>query len=71
MNEDYLEFLLRKIPMAKYMSVLRKLGKATIRQLADELAVSPTSVKARMIELKKLGLVRDLGSVKLRIYEEV
>jgi len=61
----------KDMAMAQYMSVLRKLGKATVRQLADELDVSPTSVKARMIELKKLGLVRDLGSVKLRIYEAV
>ena len=57
--------------MAQYIAALRKLGKSTIRQLADELDVSPTSVKARIIELKKLGLVRDLGSVNLRIYEAV
>ncbi len=61
----------RERVIAQYMAALRKLGKATIRQLADELAVSPASVKSRMIELRQLGMVRDLGSVKLRIYEAV
>lgn len=54
----------------RYMSALRSLGTATSRQLSDALGVTQAAVKTRMLELRRLGLVRDLGSIKQRIYEE-
>ena len=55
----------------RYMTALRYLGKATSRQLSDALGVTQAAVKTRMLELRRLGLVRDLGSIKQRIYEAV
>ena len=55
----------------RYMTALRSLGKATSRQLSDALGVSQAAVKTRMLELRQIGLVRDLGSIKQRIYEAV
>lgn len=55
----------------RYMAALRSLGTATSRQLADKLGVSQVAVKTRMLELRQIGLVRDLGSIKQRIYEVV
>jgi predicted HTH transcriptional regulator len=55
----------------RYMTALRSLGKATSRQLSDALGVTHSAAKKRMLELRRLGLVRDLGSIKQRIYEEV
>lgn len=55
----------------KYITALRSLGTATSRQLSDALGVTQAAVKTRMLELRRLGLVRDLGSIKQRIYEAV
>ncbi len=55
----------------RYMSALRSLGTATSLQLSDALGVTQSAVKTRMLELRRLGLVRDLGSIKQRIYEAV
>ena len=55
----------------RYMTALRSLGRATSRQLSDALGVTQAAVKTRMLELRRLGLVRDLGSIKQRIYEAV
>lgn len=55
----------------RYIAALRSLGTATSRQLADKLGVSQAAVKTRMLELRQIGLVRDLGSIKQRIYEAV
>lgn len=55
----------------RYMTALRSLGTATSRQLSDALGVTQAAVKTRMLELRRLGLVRDLGSIKQRIYEAV
>lgn len=55
----------------QYMATLRRLGQATSRQLADALGVSQAAVKTRMLELLRMGLVRDLGGIKKRIYEAV
>ena len=54
-----------------YMSELRRRGPSTSRQLSDALGVTQAAVKTRMLELRRLGLVRDLGSIKKRIYEAV
>ena len=55
----------------RYMTALRSLGTATSRQLSDALGVTQSAVKTRMLKLRRLGLVRDIGSIKQRIYEEV
>ena len=55
----------------RYMTALRSLGTATSRQLSDALGVTQSAVKTRMLELRRLGLVRDIGSIKQRIYEAV
>lgn len=55
----------------RYLSLLRKLGPSTSRRISENLGISKAAVKTRMVELRKLGLVRDLGSEKLRIYEVV
>ena len=55
----------------RYLALLRKLGPSTCRRISENLGISQSAVKTRMVELRKLGLVRDLGSEKLRIYEVV
>lgn len=60
-----------QVRQARYLTALRSLGTATSRQLADVLGVTQAAVRTRTLELRRLGLVRDLGSIKQRIYEAV
>ena len=68
---DYVRQKLAASSYERGQARLRSLGRATSRQLSDALGVTQAAVKTRMLELRRLGLVRDLGSIKQRIYEAV
>lgn len=51
-----------------YIKCISEIGPASVRRIADYLGLTTSTVKNRMVRLRKKNLVRDVGTFQRRIY---